>query len=259
VLRYSANLHFLFPEIGDFLDRFAAAREAGFAAVEFPHPYLYPTDELRRRLRAHDLSCVLFNLPMGDLAKGEKGMACLPDRRAEFRASVDAAIEVAHALGCPRANCMAGIVPPGGDPVEARATLIENLRAGARAFARAGLTLCLEALNPIDVPGYAVGSADAALAIMAAVGADNLRFQFDVYHLYGTEGPGLLGRLAQVLPQVEHVQIADFPGRHEPGSGEIPCAEVLALLDRLGYGGWIGAEYHPTPGRRTADTLAWRR
>jgi hydroxypyruvate isomerase len=259
VLRYSANLHFLFTEAGDFLDRFAASRAAGFTAVEFPHPYLYPREDLRRRLHDQGLACVLYNFPMGDLAKGEKGTTCLPDRRGEFRAGVSQAIEMAQTLDCPRANCMAGIAPPGADRAQLRATLIENLQFAARAFERAGLTLCLEALNPLDVPGYMVGSYQDAIDIIAAVGAPNLRLQFDVYHLYVSERSALLARLHQALPLIEHVQIADFPGRREPGSGEIPCEQVLALLEGARYTGWVGAEYHPSPGRSTAETLSWRR
>jgi hydroxypyruvate isomerase len=259
VPRYSANLHFLFTEFGEFLDRFSPARDAGFSAVEFPHPYLHPADELRRRLESNRLTCVLYNLPMGDLGRGEKGMACLPDRRDEFRASVAEAVAMADVLGCPRANCMAGIAPPGADREELRATLIDNLQLAARAFARAGLTLTLEALNPVDVPGYLVGSCQQALDIIAEVGAPNLRFQFDVYHLYLTERDHLLARLEQALPLIEHVQIADFPGRHEPGSGQIPWAPVLARLDQAGYTGWVGAEYHPSPGKTTPQTLGWRR
>jgi hydroxypyruvate isomerase len=259
VLRYSANLHFLFTERENFLDRFAAARAAGFTAVEFPHPHLYPREDLRRCLREQQLACVLYNLPMGDLARGEKGMACLPDRRDEFRAGVSQAIEMAQVLDCPRANCMAGIAPPGADRAQLRSTLIENLGFAARAFERAGLTLCLEALNPLDVPGYLVASYQDAIDVIAAVGAPNLRLQFDIYHLYVSERGQLLARLKEALPLIEHVQIADFPGRREPGSGEIPCAEALALLDHAGYPGWVGAEYHPSWGRTTEGTLSWRR
>jgi hydroxypyruvate isomerase len=259
VLRYSANLHFLFSESGDFLARFAAARAAGFAAVEFPHPYLYLREDLRRCLREQGLACVLYNFPMGDAARGEKGMACLPDRRDEFRAGVQEAIAMAQVLECPRANCMAGIAPPGADRAQLRATLIDNLRFAARAFERAGLTVCLEALNPLDVPGYMVASYQDAIDVIGAVGAPNLRLQFDVYHLYVSERDALLARLREALPLVEHVQIADFPGRHEPGSGEAPCAEALALLEGAGYAGWVGAEYHPRPGRSTVETLDWRR
>jgi hydroxypyruvate isomerase len=259
LLRYSANLHFLFGECADFLDRFAAARAAGFTAVEFPHPYLYPVAQLQPQLRDHDLACVLINLPMGDLSRGEKGMACLPERTAEFRASVGQAIAMAQKLGCPRANCMAGIAPAGAEAALMRATLVDNLRFAARAFAEAGLTLCLEALNTVDVRGYAVSSCQDALDVIAAVDAPNLRLQFDIYHLYLSERAGLLPLLARALPQIEHVQIADFPGRHEPGSGEIPWAEALALLDRAGYAGWVGAEYHPSPGKTTAETLGWRK
>jgi hydroxypyruvate isomerase len=259
VPRFSANLHFLFAELPQFLDRFAAAARAGFRAVEFPHPYLHPAAELRRRLDDNQLECVLINFPMGDTARGEKGTAGLPDRVGEFRASVAQAIDMARALGCPRANCMAGIAPPGADPERLRATLIDNLGFAARAFAAAGLTVTLEALNPRDVPGYLVGTVQAAADVIAAVGADNLRFQFDLYHLYLAEGDRLLSRLDESVPLIEHVQIADAPGRHEPGTGEVPWQAALTLLDGRGYAGWVGAEYHPSPGRRTEDTLGWMR
>lgn len=252
-LRFSANLHFLFPEY-PFLDRFAAAARAGFRAVEFPNPYDHSPDELAARLRAHDLACVLLNLPMGDAARGDKGIACLPDRVDEFRAGLARALPLAARLGCPRLNCMAGRAPAGADPGVLRATLVDNLRFAARAFRAAGLTVCLEALSTTEVPGFFLsGSAD-ALALIAEVDEPNLRFQLDCYHLHlmNEDVPSVVAR---TLPLVGHVQIADAPGRHEPGSGVIAFAPIFAALERGGYDGWIGAEYHPS--RATDQTFGW--
>jgi hydroxypyruvate isomerase len=253
VPRFSANLHFLFSEIA-FLDRFAAAARAGFAAVEFPDPYAYPLDELARRLEAEGLACVLLNFPMGDRARGEMGIACLPDRRDEFRASVPRAIEAARALGCPRLNCMAGRQPAGADPRVLRETLIANLGLAAEAAARAGLEVTLEPLNTTDCPDIFVRGSEQALEIMRAVGADNLRLQFDCYHLEIMQGD-LDASLERLLPLIGHIQIGDVPGRHEPGTGQIRYDQLFRQLDLLGYGGWVGAEYHPSG--RTEDSFAW--
>lgn len=251
--RFSANLHFLFTERG-FLDRFEAAARAGFAAVEFPDPYVHPLPEIRSRLRTHALACVLLNFPMGDRAKGEMGIACHPDRRAEFREGVGTAIEAARALACPRLNCMAGRRPPGADPRELRATLVENLRLATRACADAGLEVTLEPLNTVDVPDIFVNSSQQAVDIIHDVGADNLGLQFDCYHLQLMEG-SLSASLARLMPMIRHIQIGDVPGRHEPGTGAIAYPSLFALIDQLGYRGWVGAEYRPD--RPTEDTLAW--
>jgi hydroxypyruvate isomerase len=249
---FSANLHFLFTEV-PFLERFAAARRAGFTAVEFPDPYGFPLDQIAAQLRAHDLSCVLINLPMG--GPGEKGLACLPDRSDEFHRDVDRAITAARALGCPRANCMAGIAPPGADPHVLHAQLVANLRYAAQAFANAGLVLCTEALNATDVPGFFLDRVDKALALIEEVGAANLRFQFDLYHMFIME-PDVRAALKRALPAIEHVQIADHPGRHQPGTGALPYRALLGDLAALGYRGWVGAEYHPRG--RSEDSLGWR-
>jgi hydroxypyruvate isomerase len=253
VPRFSANLHFLFGEV-PFLDRFSAAARAGFQAVEFPDPYRHPPDELAARLREHRLTCVLLNFPMGDRARGEMGIACLPDRVEEFRGGVVRAIEAARALGCPRLNCMAGRQPSGVDPDRVRATLVQNLRVAAAACAAAGLEVCLEPLNDRDNPDIFVRGTQQALALIDEVGAPNLNLQFDCYHMQIMEG-GLLAALERLLPRIGHIQIGDVPGRHEPGSGELPYPALFALLDRLGYQGWVGAEYHPS--KRTEETLGW--
>jgi hydroxypyruvate isomerase len=254
VARVAANLHFLFGEHG-FLDRFAAARRAGFQAVEFPDPYSYPRDELRSRLQDNGLGCVLLNFPMGDRAAGDMGIACLPRRRSEFRESVPRAIETALALGCPRLNCMAGRRPPDEDASLVRATLVENLRFAAAACGDAGLEVTLEPLNTVDYPDIFVNGTQQAVALIREAGADNVQLQFDCYHMEIMEGL-LAERLEQLLPVIGHIQIADVPGRHEPGSGRIDYPRLFALLDGLGYAGWVGAEYRPST--RTEDTLGWR-
>jgi hydroxypyruvate isomerase len=253
--RFSANLGFLFPE-HEFLDRFAAAAAAGFTAVEFPDPYAHPRQAIADRLAAHDLACVLLNMPMGDRAGGERGIACLPDRVAEFRDGVALAIDTARALGCRQLNCMAGRAPAGADPALLRATLLANVRFAARAFARAGLTLCLEALSAHECPGFFLSSSDAAAGLIAEAGEENVRFQLDLYHLH-LQGEDLPATLARTLPILGHVQFADAPGRHEPGTGVLPLPALFAELDRLGYRGWVGAEYRPS--RRTEETFAWLR
>jgi hydroxypyruvate isomerase len=253
VPRFSANLHFLFGEHA-FLDRFAAAARAGFHAVEFPDPYSHPLPQLAARLRAHDLQCVLLNVPMGDRAKGEMGIACLPDRRDEFRAGLTRAIEAATTLGCPRLNCMAGRQPPGVDAEKVRATLVDNLRLAAESASRAGLEICLEPLNTTDLPDIYLRGTQQAVALIEEAGAPNLRLQFDCYHLQIMEG-ALETSLQQLLPLIGHIQIADVPARHEPGTGEIEYPRIFQLLDRLAYPGWVGAEYHPS--RRTEETLGW--
>jgi hydroxypyruvate isomerase len=252
--RFSANLGFLFTE-QPFLDRFAAAARAGFAAVEFPDPYAHPVGAIASRLEKHGLECALFNLPLGDRARGERGLACLPDRVAEFRAGVPLAIAAARALRCARVNCMAGIAPAGVDPAALRATLLDNLRFAAREFRQANLILCIEALSTVECPGFFVHRSRQAADLIRDVGEDNVKFQLDLYHMQLMEGD-LAATIERLLPHIGHVQFADVPGRHEPGTGQVDFPPLFALFDRLGYQGWIGAEYFPS--RRTEDTLAWK-
>jgi hydroxypyruvate isomerase len=252
--RFSANLGFLFTE-EPFLDRFAAAARAGFAAVELSEPYGYDPAALAELLRRQGLACALINLPMGEPARGEKGLAGLPERVAAFRASVPLAIETARALGCATANCLAGRLPVGTDPAKAHATLVENVRFAARAFADAGLTLCLEALNTVDVPGFLLHGSQQVAALIREVGEDNVKLQFDCYHMEIMEGD-LRASLERLLPIIGHVQFADVPGRHEPGTGRVDYAALFSHLDRIGYRGWVGAEYRPS--RRTPESLAWK-
>lgn len=255
MLSFSANLSMLFTEV-DFLDRFALASDAGFRAVECQFPYPYPIEALAERLQRHGLVQVLINLPPGDWSRGERGIACLPDRVAEFRDSVARGIEYATALGCTRVNCLAGIVPSAGDLRQLRATLVENLRFAAREMNRCGITLVIEPLNSRDVPGFFVRTSGQAVEIIEEVGADNLALQFDVYHTHIMEDDVLIS-LREHMRHIAHVQIADDPGRHEPGTGNIDFDSVFEALQQANYNGWIGCEY--TPSTTTGNSLDWLR
>jgi len=251
--RFAANLSMLFNEV-DFLDRFGLAAKAGFRGVEYLFPYAYPASALAERLGAHGLEQVLHNLPAGDWAKGERGIACHPDRVGEFRDGVGLALEYARALRCPRLNCLAGIAPPGIPPERLRETLVTNLRFAAAEAAKAGIELLVEAINTRDIPGFYVCHTSQALAVLDAVGAPNARLQYDVYHMQVMEGD-LARTLEANLPRIGHVQIADNPGRHEPGTGEIHFPFLFAHLDRIGYRGWVGCEYKPAT--TTEAGLGW--
>lgn len=251
--RFAANLGFLFPELA-FLDRFGAARRAGFDAVEFAVPYAHPPAEIAARLRANALECVLINLPMGDRAKGDYGIACRPGREREFRESVARGIDYAHALGVPRMNCIAGVALDGEDRGELRAILVSNLGFAAREFKPAGLELVVEPLNDRDVPGFIVPRSRDVLAVLDAVGAANTGLQFDIYHsAMMDEAPGAL--LGELGPRIRHIQFADAPGRGEPGTGRLDFPALFARIDAIGYRGRVSAEYRPT--RATQATLSW--
>ncbi|MCC7097991.1 MAG: hydroxypyruvate isomerase [Rubrivivax sp.] len=255
--RFAANLSTLFTEV-PFLDRFALAREAGFEAVEVQFPYAWAAAEIRERLAAAHLQLVLHNLPAGDWSAGERGIACLPDRRDDFRAGVQQGIDYALALGAPQLNALAGVTPSGADEAaeaEMHATMVDNLRFAAAACAKAGIELLVEAINTHDVPGSRLSRSAQALALIDEVGASNLRLQYDVYHMQRMEGE-LAATLQRALPRIGHVQVADNPGRHEPGSGEINFPFLFSWLDRIGYAGWVGCEYVPAAGTRAG--LAWR-
>jgi hydroxypyruvate isomerase len=250
---FCANLTMLFNEV-DFLDRFRAARDAGFKGVEYLFPYAHRKEELVERLQANGLIQVLHNLPAGDWAKGERGIACLPDRVAEFQHGVGQAIEYALALQCRQLNCLAGIAPKGLDPERARDTLIGNLRFAATQLKAAGIRLLLEACNTRDVPGFFVNRSGQALDIIDAVGSDNLFLQYDIYHMQVMEGD-LAATIRRNLDRIRHLQLADNPGRNEPGSGEINYPFLFGFIDRLGYSGWIGCEYKPA--KSTVEGLGW--
>ncbi len=253
--RLAANLTMLFTEL-PFLDRFAAAARAGFEAVEYLFPYDYDKQALRAQLDEHGLTQVLHNLPAGDWGKGDRGIACHPGRVSEFQAGVGKAIEYATALGCTRVNCLAGVPPSGVDQGTARDTFIGNLRYAAPRLRDAGITLLVEPINTRDIPGFFLDRTRQALEIIREVGSDNLYLQYDIYHMQIMEGD-LAKTIERHLPSIAHMQLADPPGRHEPGTGEINFAFLLDFIDRSGYTGWIGCEYKPKG--RTEEGLGWAR
>ena len=253
--RFSANLSMLFTE-HDFLDRFDAAAAAGFKGVEYLGPYDHALDAVAARLRKNGLSQVLFNLPSGNWAGGERGIAVLPDRVEEFRASVDTAITYAKALGCGQVNCLAGIAPTGVEPGKVEAVFVENLKFAADKLEKARVKLLIEAINTRDIPGFFLNNTKQALGIIDRVGSSNLYFQYDIYHMQIMEGD-LARTIEANLPRIAHLQLADNPGRHEPGTGEINYPFLCELIDRIGYAGWVGAEYKPKAG--TEAGLGWFR
>ncbi|HUG23987.1 hydroxypyruvate isomerase [Piscinibacter sp.] len=252
--RFAANLTMLFNEV-PFLDRFERAAKAGFKAVEFLFPYAHPAAEIKARLDANGLTLVLHNLPAGDWDAGERGIACLPDRRAEFREGVARAIDYAGALGVKQINCLAGKTPANVSTAQAGDTFVANLRYAAGELAKAGVKLLIEPINTFDIPGFHLCRTEQAIAVMDAVGSDNLFLQYDLYHAQRMEGE-LAATLERHLPRIAHVQLADNPGRHEPGTGEINYAFLFAHLDRIGYRGWVGCEYKPAG--TTEAGLGWR-
>ncbi len=251
--RFAANLSYLYLD-RDFPERFAAARAGGFDAVEFHFPYEHEAHDLAAAAGAAGVEVVLFNLPAGDWAGGERGIACHPDRIAEFQDGVGTALDYARTLRVPRLNCLAGLLPEGVSERRARETLVENLRFAASVLGRAGVQLLLEPINTRDMPGFFVSTPRQALAIIDAVGSRNLALQYDVYHAQVMEG-NLAATLEANLGRIGHVQIADNPGRHEPGSGEINFPFLVRHLDRIGYRGWIGCEYRPAT--TTEAGLGW--
>ena len=252
--KFAANLSMLYNEV-DFLDRFEAASASGFTGVEFLFPYAYPKEQLAEQLARHKLVPVLHNLPPGDWAAGERGIACHPDRVGEFQEGVGKAIAYASALGFRQLHCMAGIAPKDVDPETLRATFVSNLRFAAQAVGAAGIRLLIEPINRFDIPGYYLTHTQQALDLMREVGAPNLYLQYDVYHMQRMEGE-LANTIRAHLPRIGHVQIADTPGRNEPGTGEINFRFLFGFLDAIGYAGWIGCEYKPKG--KTIDGLVWR-
>ena len=252
-MRFAANLGWLFPE-HPFLDRFAAARAAGFRGVEYAQPYEFPAAEVAARLRDNGLEFVLINLPMGDKSKGDFGIACRPGREAEFREGVRKGIEYAHATGVPKLNCIAGKAAPGEDHATQHATLVSNLRLAAREFKAAGLGLVLEPLNTHDNPGFFVSRSPDAVKIIEEVGADNLHLQCDLYHtaMMGDDPARILD---ECWPFIRHIQFADAPGRGEPGTGTIDFPPLFRQIDSKGYAGWLAAEYRPS--KPTVETLSF--
>ena len=251
--KFAANLTMLYNEF-DFLDRFAAAAKDGFKGVEYLFPYPYPKEQLAEKLRQNGLVQVLHNLPAGDWAKGERGIACLPGRSAEFQDGVGTAIDYAKALGCKQINCLAGIAPANASADAVRRCFVDNLRFAAKALANAGIRLLIEPINRFDIPGFHLCGVGMARDIIAEIGSDNLFIQYDLYHQQRSEGE-LIGNLQRHLAQIKHIQLADNPGRNEPGTGEINYPYVFAEIDRAGYDGWIGCEYKPRG--KTSEGLGW--
>jgi len=252
--RFAANLSMLFTEL-PFLDRFAAARSAGFEAVEYLFPYEHPRQELAACLRDHDLEQVLHNLPAGNWSAGDRGIACDPQRVEEFRRGVVLAISYAHALGCRQLNCLAGKVPAGISRRQAHETLVGNLRWAAGQLANEGIRLLVEPINTFDIPDFFLSRTEQAITLLDEVDSQNVGLQYDIYHAQRMEGE-LSATLERHLLRIGHVQVADNPGRHEPGTGEIHYPYLFGLLDRLGYAGWVGCEYKPAAG--TLEGLGWR-
>lgn len=251
--KFAANLTMMFNEVG-FLDRFKAAANAGFTGVEYLFPYDFDKKDLADRLAANGLTQVLHNLPAGDWAAGERGIAILPDRVEEFRAGVDQAIAYATALGCDQLNCLAGIAPADADPAALHATFAGNLTYAAERLKDAGIRLLIEAINTRDIPGFYLNGTQQAVDIIAETGSDNLFVQYDIYHMQIMEGD-LAPTIEANLDLIPHIQLADTPGRHEPGTGEINYPFLFEFLDRIGYQGWIGCEYKPAG--ETAAGLDW--
>ncbi len=253
--RFAANLTMLYGE-HQFLDRFAAAAADGFEGVEYLFPYDFPKDALVERLKEHKLTQVLHNLPAGNWAGGERGIACMPDRVAEFRAGVDQAIEYATALGCKQVNCLAGIAPAGVPAEMLRQTFVENLRYAADRLKKAQIKLLAEAVNTRDIPGFYLNKSTDTEAVLQAVGSDNLFIQYDFYHTQVMEGD-IANKFKRLKDRIAHVQIADNPNRNEPGTGEISYAYIFKMLDQEGYRGWVGCEYRPAG--KTSEGLGWRK
>jgi hydroxypyruvate isomerase len=250
--RLAANVSMLFPEL-PFLERFAAAREAGFRYVEYQFPYDHDAGEIARRVRDAGVEVVLHNLPPGDYAKGERGIACLPGREGEFREAVERGIAYAKAAGCPRMNCLAGVAPADD---RHQAVLIANLRHAARKLGEVGLQLMIEPINARSVPGFFLTRSRQAVDVLNAVGEGNAFVQYDLFHMQIMEGD-LAATIERLLPRIGHMQIADVPARNEPGTGELNFDFLLRHIDQLGYSGWIGCEYNPRGD--TLEGLKWAR
>jgi hydroxypyruvate isomerase len=251
--QFAANLTMLFNEY-PFMERFEKAAKSGFQAVEFLFPYAYSPKEIRQQLDQNHLRLVLHNLPAGDWDVGERGIACLPDRVEEFRASVTKAIEYATALGVSQLNCLAGKTPEGIDAGLLRKTFIANLKYAAVELKKADIKLLIEPINTFDIPGFYLSKTEQALDILHEVDSDNLYIQYDIYHAQRMEGE-LSKTLEKNISKIAHIQLADNPGRNEPGTGEINYAHLFRLLDKIGYAGWIGCEYKPA--NRTESGLGW--
>ncbi len=251
----AANLAMLYTE-SPFMDRFSRARASGFRFVEYLFPYEQDIGVLAWKLKKHELTQVLFNLPAGDWGAGDRGIAAHPDRISEFRRGVKIAIEVARALGVAQLNCLVGKRDENVPLEEQRRVMVENLRYAAQELAKANIRLLIEMLNPFDVPDFLIASPQAAFAVQDEVESLNLKIQYDVYHAQRAEGE-LAGTIQANLKRIGHMQIADNPGRHQPGTGEVNYRFLFNHLDKVGYGGYIGLEY--VPEGTTEQSLGWVR
>ncbi len=249
MVQFAANLSMMFNEV-DFLDRFEAAAKAGFKGVEYLFPYEFEARELADKLENCGVKQVLFNTPAGDWDAGDRGLACQPDRVEAFREGVAKAIDYARILDCDQLHCMAGLAAAGVDAADLRRTYVENLRFAAAEMSKAGIKCLMEMINTRDIPGFYLSRSAQAEDILTEVGSDNLYIQYDIYHMQIMEGD-LAPTMERLLPRIAHMQLADTPGRNEPGTGEINYPFLFAHLDRIGYAGWIGCEYKPA-----ATTLA---
>ena len=248
-----ANLSMLFTEV-DFLDRFELAAKAGFTGIEYWFPYNFNASDIKQRVQDNNLQQVLFNLPAGNWAAGERGIACHPNRTAEFQAGVGRAIDYAVELDCKQCNVLAGIRPYNVSDQQAFDTFVANLKYASDAFKQAGIKLLVESINTFDIPGFFLNNTKQAVEVITEVGSDNLFYQYDIYHMQRMEGD-LYATIKANLAYIAHMQLADNPGRHEPGSGEIDFSSLLDNIDGMGYQGWIGAEYQPSGA--TIDSLNW--
>ena len=251
--KFAANLTMMFNEV-PFMERFGAAAQAGFKAVEFLFPYDHPAEEIAQQLNANQLENVLFNMPPGDWNAGERGIASLPGREPEFREGVAKALAYAKTLCTPRLHVMAGLLPEGSNRAERRKTYVDNLRYACAEAAKAGIEVLIEPINTRDIPSYFLNTQADAHAIREEVGAPNLKVQMDFYHVQIVEGD-IEMKVRRYLPHIGHIQIASVPRRNEPDTGEVNYAYLFRLLDELGYEGWLGCEYRPAEG--TVEGLGW--
>jgi hydroxypyruvate isomerase len=253
LLRFSANVTTLYPDV-PFLERFGRARASGFKYVECQFPYAYSIAELQAQLQENELELILFNLPPGDWQQGERGLAVNPKRREEFRESVATALRYATALGCQRLHCMAGILPDGLEQEEAYEVLYDNMRYAAAEAEKQGITILIEPINQIDMPGYYMSSLGLAERLIRELNSPGIGLQFDFYHIQRIQGE-LLNSYLKMSPIIRHIQIADNPGRHQPGTGEINYVKIFETIQATGYDGFIGCEYNPLGD--TDDSFRW--
>ncbi|KZZ57776.1 hydroxypyruvate isomerase [Oleiphilus sp. HI0125] len=254
--KFAANITMLFQE-HDFLDRFKAAKDNGFRYIEYLFPYDYSAQDLVSRLQDNNLEQVLFNLPPGDWSKGERGIACLPDRKDEFRRGIDQAIHYAEQLNVKQLNCLSGLKPNDLSEEEAESCWLENIHYAASALESAGIKLLVEAINSkVDMPGFYLDTLEKSQSLIDQVQHTNVYFQFDLYHMQIMHGD-LERSLKSIWPHIQHVQFADSPGRHEPGTGDIDFEKAFNFLDQNEYTGFVSAEYLPKTD--TVSSLAWLR